>query len=462
MPVSVPVGVCGTALEEVAGSHVLVAEDCPGPVAQQAGKGADKHGLSNALLTHDANVHLGNMVGQHRRDHRRLGRGQCTAADWPQQDALGLRRGSCQVLLRFAEHVLFLKATCERDAPVCEPGFQLTNRRPRQACHLSALRMPASCTSIVAAVLIRASRKRPAPCWRSHFCLCTLAGACAAHEREDGCREAALLTAHRHEAVLHGPFAELAVHDLLDDSALALAEVWHQVRGVHSLQGGQEIRVGKALKEPDSTTHAELGEYGKPQALFLAGGAACTIDELLQGADGRAELLHRGERNRGCCAHQGLKSIGGRRRADGEGSESRAKWWVKRVPAPRQPKRNHYEFRVHRHELLRPRRAPAFTLQLLSALGREEEASIFERHLTILQEIVQQWQHIPLCLFDALQHQDTAMQSCAYWRLVDVLHTTVANLATLLQVCLAGVASDSHVFNLTAEELTKAEDCMSK
>lgn len=47
--------------------------------------------------------------------------------------------------------------------------------------------------------------------------------------------------------------------------------------------------------------------------------------------------------------------------------------------------------------------------QLVIALGRHQEASVLQLHLPVLQQVVEDGQHVPLGLLQPLQHQDSAL-----------------------------------------------------
>eukprot|EP00966_Prymnesium_polylepis_P219053 5069023-Prymnesium_polylepis.2 len=77
-----------------------------------------------------------------------------------------------------------------------------------------------------------------------------------------------------------------------------------------------------------------------------------------------------------------------------------------------------------------------------------EEGAVIQRHLAVLEQIVEQRQHVSFCLLHALQDEDTAVQRGAQRRCRLVLDGTGADLAPLLQVGLARVARHAHILHL--------------
>ena len=57
-----------------------------------------------------------------------------------------------------------------------------------------------------------------------------------------------------------------------------------------------------------------------------------------------------------------------------------------------------------------------------------KEPSIFEKHLSVLEEIVEDWQHIPFAFFDALDDKDSSFYRCLYYKKIFIDCRTISDL----------------------------------
>lgn len=98
---------------------------------------------------------------------------------------------------------------------------------------------------------------------------------------------------------------------------------------------------------------------------------------------------------------------------------------------------------------------------ILAMLGQQavisgrwnEEAAVLQMHLSVLQQVVEYWQHVALHLLDALQHQDAAQCGCLDGRLVEIGGRPGSDLSPLFEVCLGRVTRQRHVLHLALGEL---------